>query len=50
MAEHTGVDPNVIWEWGYLERVSTGLYMIEFGAPTHGRQLLATAEALDPSF
>lgn len=46
MADLTGVDPHVIWEWGLLERVSTGLAMMEFGAEAQGRDFLASAEML----
>ncbi len=43
MADRTGVEPAVIWEWGLLERVSTGLFMMEFGAEPQGRDFLASA-------
>lgn len=46
MADRTGVDPAVIWEWGFLERVSTGLYLMDFGAEAQGREFLASAEAI----
>jgi streptomycin 6-kinase len=46
MADRTGVDPTVIGEWGFLERVSTGLYLMEFGAVAQGRGFLASAEAV----
>ncbi|HEX6684405.1 MAG TPA: aminoglycoside phosphotransferase family protein [Candidatus Limnocylindrales bacterium] len=39
----TGVDENAIWEWGFVERVSSGLYMIAHGAPAEGREYLASA-------
>ena len=41
----TGADLRGIWEWAYLERVSTGLYMTELGI-ARGRDLLAAAERL----
>jgi streptomycin 6-kinase len=25
LAERCGVDPQIVWEWGFIERVSTGL-------------------------
>jgi streptomycin 6-kinase len=25
LASHCGVDPEPVWEWGFIERVSTGL-------------------------
>jgi len=46
LAEHTGVDRQRIWEWGFLERVSTGLYVLGFGADRIGRAFLTSAEAL----
>lgn len=34
LAERSGVDAQRIWEWGFLERVSTGLYVLDVvGAP-----------------
>jgi streptomycin 6-kinase len=46
LASHTGVDEQAIWEWGFLERVSSGLYALAFGAEELGRPLLATAGLL----
>jgi streptomycin 6-kinase len=46
LAEQTGHDPDAVWEWGYLERVSTGLYVLSLGADDLARPFLATAEAL----
>lgn len=49
LAAHTGVDAKRIWAWGYLERVSTGLYVTSFGAERLGRQFLDSAALLlDP--
>lgn len=42
----TGVDAQVIWEWGFVERVSSGLYMLRHGQPEAGRDYLASAERL----
>jgi streptomycin 6-kinase len=39
----TGVDPQAIWEWGFVERVSTGLLAMQVGAEDVGRQMLAVA-------
>jgi streptomycin 6-kinase len=39
----TGVDPQAIWEWGFVERVSTGLLAMQVGAEQVGRQLLKVA-------
>jgi len=41
----TGVDPRGIWEWGFVERVSTGLLATRVGANQMGRELLDVAEA-----
>ena len=46
LAEHTGLDRRRIWEWGFLERVSTGLYVSGFGADRIGWAFLRSAEAL----
>ncbi|SEG96940.1 hypothetical protein SAMN05444920_110160 [Nonomuraea solani] len=45
-AAASGHDETAIWEWGYLERVSTGLYLLSFGADHLARPFLATAEQL----
>ena len=40
-----------IWEWGFVERVSTGLLLLKVGAREWGREFLAVAEewaARDP--
>ncbi len=46
LAQRSGLDAQAIWEWGYLERVSTGLYVMGFGAERLGRPFLETAERL----
>ncbi|AGC43813.1 streptomycin 6-kinase [Myxococcus stipitatus DSM 14675] len=45
LARNTGVDAQALWEWGYLERVSTGLYLSTQDREL-GRPFLATAELL----
>lgn len=45
LAEHSGLDGDAIWEWGFLERVATGLYVLEFGA-AWGQEHLDVAERL----
>ncbi len=42
----TGIDAQAIWEWGYLERVSSGLFLIKSGHDAEGRDFLASAERL----
>lgn len=39
----TGVDTQAIWEWGFVERVSTGLLAMQVGAEVVGRQILEVA-------
>jgi streptomycin 6-kinase len=46
LSAHTGIEETTIWEWGYLERVSTGLYASEVGLLELGRPLLRAAELL----
>ena len=48
LAERSGVDAQRIWEWGFLERVSTGLYLLDVvGAPDWvARPYLDSAERL----
>ncbi len=36
VAERSGVDRARTWEWAFLERVSTGLYVSSFGGPRSG--------------
>jgi hypothetical protein len=40
----TGVDTRAIWEWGFVERVSTGLLVMQVGAEHVGRQMLEVAQ------
>lgn len=46
LADGSGVDEQAIWEWGFLERVSTGLYALSLGAEALGQPHLDTAERL----
>ncbi len=46
LGAHTGLDPERIWEWAFLERVSTGLYVLGFGADRVAAPFLATAAHL----
>lgn len=48
LADRSGVDAQRIWEWGFLERVSTGLYVLDVvGAPERvARPYLDAAERL----
>jgi len=44
LAAHTGLDPTAIWEWGVVERVSTGLLATRVGLQPVGGQMLAAAD------
>jgi streptomycin 6-kinase len=45
-ADGSGLDETAIWEWGFLERVSTALYLVSLGAFELGRPMLDTAAQL----
>ena len=44
LAERTGLDANAIWEWGVVERVSTGLLGTRVGLQPVARQMLIAAD------
>jgi streptomycin 6-kinase len=44
LAQRTGLDAAAIWEWGVVERVSTGLLCTRIGLQPGGRQMLAAAD------
>lgn len=46
LAARTGLDPVAIWEWGVVERVSTGLLCTRIELEPLGRDTLRTAEAV----
>lgn len=46
VAAPSGTDPARVGAWGFLERVSTGLYVTSFGAPRVGAPFLRSAELL----
>lgn len=46
LADDGGFDPNAVWEWAYLERVSTGLYCLEVGMTDVGDLFLRSASRL----
>jgi len=46
LAAWTGLDARAIWEWGVVERVSTGLLAVAIGLEPIGSQMLATADAV----
>lgn len=41
----TGEDPEAIWQWGFIERVSTGLLLMQTGGAHEGQDCLRVAEA-----
>ncbi|WP_380170376.1 aminoglycoside phosphotransferase family protein [Kineococcus sp. DHX-1] len=47
-AARTGTDPRAVWEWAFLERVSTGTYALALGAEALARPLLEAARRLLP--
>jgi len=46
LAERTGLDATAVWEWGVVERVSTGLLGTEVGLQPVAGQMLRAAEAV----
>lgn len=46
LAEHSGLSEAAIWEWGFLERMSTGLYLLDLAGPAAGAPFLRTADLL----
>jgi streptomycin 6-kinase len=49
IADLTGVDETAIWQWGYVERVSSGLYIMSLGLPD-GDEFLAVADRWAESY
>ncbi len=45
-AAQTGLDATAIWEWGVVERVSTGLLASKVGFQPIGREMLAVADCV----
>ena len=46
LTSRTQVPAEAIWQWGYIERVSTGLHLMELGETDKGREFLEIAEAI----
>jgi streptomycin 6-kinase len=46
LAARTGLDATAVWEWGVVERVSTGLLGTKVGLQPVARQMLAVADRL----
>ncbi len=41
----TGADRQAIWQWGFIQAMSTGLLLIRVGQKQAGLQMLKVAEA-----
>jgi streptomycin 6-kinase len=46
LAARTGLDATAIWEWGVVERVSTGLLGVQVGLQPVAGEMLAAADAV----
>jgi streptomycin 6-kinase len=46
LASESGLDEASIWEWGFLERVSTGLYLCAYSSREYGQPFFNTALCL----
>lgn len=46
LTQYTQVPAEGIWQWGYIERLSTGLLLLELGNADKGREFLSVSEAL----
>jgi streptomycin 6-kinase len=44
LAKRTGLDATAIWEWGVVERVSSGLFSVSIDLQPFARQLLEAAD------
>ena len=44
LAKRSGLDATAIWEWGVIERVSTGLLCTKIELQPVGREMLAAAD------
>jgi streptomycin 6-kinase len=49
LADRCGLDATAIWEWGVVERVSTGLLLTQIDLQPVGSQMLAVAERVADS-
>lgn len=46
IAGETGLDEQAVWEWGFIERVTTGLHLLTLGIAERGRSYLETGRRL----
>lgn len=49
LTSRSQVPAEAIWQWGYIERVSTGLHLMELGEAEEGRLYLGVADAVQAS-
>jgi hypothetical protein len=49
VSRRTGVDPESIWQWSYIERVSSGLFLLRLGHQAEARPFLQAADRLADS-
>ncbi len=45
LAERCDVGERAIWQWGFMERVATGLHLLELGIDGEAREMLVVADA-----
>ena len=46
LSDVTGVDRTAIWQWAFIERVSTGLHLMELDMKKQGLMFLGVADRL----
>lgn len=46
VSKRSGVEPWAIWQWSYVERVSTGLFLLELGNELEARSFIEAADHL----
>lgn len=44
LARLAGLEARALWQWGFLERVATGMMLLKIGETAEGRQCLAIAD------
>lgn len=44
LSEITSVNTQAIWEWGFIQSISTGLFLIKIGQKEMGLQMLKVAK------
>ena len=45
LSDRTGVDPKAIWQWGFVERISTGLLMRHLNMDDDAAPMLEVVKA-----